>query len=55
MLRLRHALRLLKDLVGFAAVNRVWWLLPLMVVLVVVTVFIAVGQAAAPSTLYTVF
>ncbi|MEZ5166791.1 MAG: DUF5989 family protein [Acidimicrobiales bacterium] len=55
MLRLRHSLRLVRDLTGFALVNRVWWLLPLMVVLATITIFIVVGQVAAPYTLYTVF
>lgn len=55
LLRIRHALRLIGDLVGFAAVNRVWWLPPLMILLALITIFIVVGQAAAPYTLYTVF
>lgn len=55
MLRLRHLGRLVRDIVGFAVVNRAWWILPLMALLAVVTVFIVVGQAAAPYTLYTVF
>ncbi len=55
LLRSRHLLRLVRDMTGFAIVNRVWWLLPLMLILAAVTVFIVVGQAAAPYTLYTVF
>jgi Family of unknown function (DUF5989) len=54
-LRLRHLARLVRDLMGFAVVNRVWWLIPLMLVLTILTIFIVVGQAAAPYTLYTVF
>jgi hypothetical protein len=55
LLRLRHTLRLGRDLAGFAVVNRAWWVVPLVLVLALVTVFIVVGQAAAPYTLYTVF
>ncbi len=36
-------------------VNRAWWILPLMALLAVITVFIIVGQAPAPYTLYSVF
>ena len=54
-LRLRHLGRLVVDVVGYAVVNRVWWLVPLMTALAVVTVFVVVGQAAAPYTLYTLF
>lgn len=54
-LRLRHLGRLIVDVVGYAVVNRAWWLLPLMATLAVITVFIVVGQAAAPYTLYTLF
>lgn len=55
MLRARHFLRLVRDVGGFAVINRAWWILPLMALLAVITVFIIVGQAAAPYTLYTVF
>lgn len=55
LLRARHLLRLVRELCGFAVLNRAWWLVPVMLVLGVVTVFIVVGQAAAPYTLYTVF
>ena len=55
MLRLRHLGRLVRDVTGYAVINRVWWLLPLMALLAVITVFIVIGQAAAPYTLYTVF
>jgi hypothetical protein len=48
VLRLRHAARL-------AVVNRVWWILPLVVVLGLIAVAVTVTQAAAPYTLYTLF
>ena len=55
LLRLRHLGRLVIDIVGYSVVNRAWWLLPMMVTLAIATVFIVVGQAAAPYTLYTLF
>lgn len=55
MLRLRHATRLAGDLVGYAVVNRVWWILPLVVLLGIASLLIVVGQAAAPVTLYPMF
>lgn len=54
-MRLRHTARLGVEFVRFSVVNRAWWLLPVMMLLAVVTVFIVVGQAAAPYTLYTLF
>lgn len=55
MLRLRHLGRLVRDFTSYAVVNRVWWILPLMLVLGLMAIFIAVGQAAAPYTIYTLF
>lgn len=55
MLRLKHLGRLIGSFAGYAVVNRVWWILPLMVLLLLVGALIAVGQAAAPYTIYTLF
>jgi hypothetical protein len=55
VLRLRHSFRLVSELLAYAVVNRVWWILPLMVLLGVVAVAVTVTQAAAPYTLYTLF
>lgn len=55
MLRARHLLRLSGEVVAYAVVNRAWWVLPVVLVLAVVTLLVAVGQAAAPYTLYTFF
>ena len=55
MMRLRHLFRLTGEFASYAVVNRVWWILPLMVLLGLLVVFITVGQAAAPYTLYTLF
>lgn len=55
MLRLRHTARLGRELVAYAVVNRVWWIVPLMAVLGLVALAVTVTQAAAPYTLYTLF
>ena len=48
MYRLRHAARLARDVIGYSVHNRAWWLVPMMAVLMLVIVFVVVGQAAAP-------
>ena len=55
MLRGRHLVRLSQDLVGYAVVNRAWWVIPLTVLLALATLLVVVGQAAAPVTLYPMF
>lgn len=55
MLRIRHGLRLGADVVRLAVLNRMWWIVPVMLALAVVATLVAVGQAAAPYTLYTLF
>ena len=55
MLRLRHAVRLTRELVGFAVMNRALWFVPLVVALAAVVAVVAAGSAAAPYTLYTLF
>ncbi|HYF45770.1 MAG TPA: DUF5989 family protein [Acidimicrobiales bacterium] len=55
MLRLRHTFRLAREFGAYAVVNRVWWILPLAVLLGIVAVAVTVTQAAAPYTLYTLF
>jgi uncharacterized membrane protein HdeD (DUF308 family) len=52
---LRHAGRLTRDVVGYSVHNRAWWLVPVMGLLALVIGLVAVGQAAAPYTLYTLF
>jgi len=55
VLRLRHLVGLAGDLTAYAIVNRAWWLPALTVVLALAALLIAVGQAAAPVTLYPLF
>jgi hypothetical protein len=55
VLRLRHSFRLANEFLAYAVVNRVWWIVPLVVLLGVVAIAVTVTQAAAPYTLYTLF
>jgi hypothetical protein len=55
MLRMKHLGRLVGSFGGYAVVNRVWWIIPMMMLLGLFAAFIAVGQAAAPYTIYTLF
>jgi hypothetical protein len=52
MLRARHLARLSGEFVGYAVA---WWVPALTLVLALAAVLIAVGQAAAPVTLYPLF
>lgn len=55
LLGARHISRFAVDLVLYAVINRVWWIVPLFVLLLTVALLIVVGQAAAPVTLYPMF
>jgi len=47
--------RLGRELMSFALVNRAVWFVPLVLVLFVVVAFLVAGSAVAPYTLYTLF
>jgi hypothetical protein len=53
--RLRYTARLGSEFVSYSVVNRAWWVVPMVALLGLVALAIAVGQAAAPYTLYTLF
>lgn len=55
MLRVRHLLRLIRDVVGFALLNRAWWFLPMMAVLFLITLAVTTTQAVVPVAVYTLF
>jgi hypothetical protein len=48
MRRLRYSVRLGREFVQYAVVNRAWWVLPVVFLLGVVALAIVAGQAAAP-------
>jgi Family of unknown function (DUF5989) len=50
-----HGLRLAREFVAFAVVNRAWWVIPATLALALATALVIVGQAAAPVTLYPLF
>ena len=51
---LRHLLLLFKDLFVFARHNKIWWIVPLVIVLLVLALVMVAGQAIAPF-IYTLF
>ena len=55
MLRLKHFGRLTVDVTRFAFLNRVWWFLPMMVVLTLVMLAVTTTQAVVPIAVYTLF
>lgn len=44
----RHLWRLLGEVWTFARTHKVWWLVPLFVILLLITVFIVAFSAASP-------
>lgn len=54
MPRLRHVGSLLAEVGRYAARNRAWWLVPIVVALLILGLLIATGQVAAPF-IYTLF
>ena len=54
MSRLRYAGTLFREFVDFARHHRVWWIVPLVLVLALVVGLVAVGQVSAPF-IYTLF
>jgi hypothetical protein len=55
ILRLRCFFRLCGELLAYSAINRAWWVLALTLTLMLATLLVAIGQAAAPITLYPLF
>ncbi|NRA00211.1 MAG: hypothetical protein HRU01_27295 [Myxococcales bacterium] len=54
MARGRSSIKLLKQFSQFARENRMYWLIPLMIVLGVAALLVVAGQTAAPL-IYTLF
>lgn len=50
----RHLWRLLGEFLGFAWQNKAWWIVPIILVLLLLTLLIAVGHVTAPFV-YTLF
>jgi len=54
MSRIRHFGRLFTELVAYSLVNRVWWPVPLVLLLLSLGALIVIGQVSAPF-IYTLF
>ncbi len=54
-LRLKHLMRLSRDVGRFAVLNRVWWFVPMMVLLGLIAVAVTTTQAVVPVAVYTLF
>jgi hypothetical protein len=54
MIFLRHLLRLLKDLWTFAREHKVWWIVPLVLILLVMALLI-VGVSTISPFIYSLF
>jgi len=52
--RIAHLGKLLAELGRYAARNKAWWLVPMVIVLLVLGFLIVTGQATAPF-IYTLF
>jgi hypothetical protein len=51
---LRHLLPLLRELAGFAWRRKVWWIVPLVIVFLVLSLLVVIGQSSAPF-IYSLF
>ena len=52
---LRYIMRLLKEFFAIARQNRVWWIMPLIVILLLIALLVVVGQVGGPMFIYTVY
>lgn len=55
MLRLRHLWRMSRDVTAFTFADRMWWLLPVVLVLVVLAFAVTAANSALPYAVYTLF
>lgn len=55
VMRLRHGGRLLREVGSFTVLNRVWWFLPLVILVLLLTIAATATQHALPYAVYTLF
>ena len=55
MLRLKHTVRLGREIMGYSRANRIWWFVPLMLVLGLVGLVMSATSATVPVAVYTLF
>ncbi len=53
--RLRHSIRLARDILRFATLGGSWWFVPVMVLLALVALLVTTTQAVVPVAVYTLF
>jgi len=51
---LRHIGLLLREFMGFAWQNKAWWIVPIVLVFLLLTLFVFAGSSVAPF-IYTLF
>ena len=54
-MRLRHSGRLGRDVLRFGAQQRLWWLVPMILVLMLLALAITTTTTAVPVAVYTLF
>ena len=54
MAKIRHGAKVLREIMRFAAANKAYWLIPLILVLGIAAVVVVASQGAAPL-IYTLF
>ena len=54
-LRLKHLRRLSRDVLRYSVTNRIWWFVPMMVLLGLIALAVTTTQAAVPVAVYTLF
>lgn len=55
VLRLRHLFRMTRDVTAYAIGDRVWWLLPVILVLGLAGLAVSAANTALPYAVYTFF
>lgn len=55
MLRLKHAVQLGREVLGYSRTMRTWWFVPLMMLLGLVGLAMSATSATVPVAVYTLF
>lgn len=55
MRRIRHSWKLLSEFAYYAVINKAYWVLPLILLLLFVAAFTGAVHTVVPFTLYTLF
>lgn len=52
---MRHFFRLVREIVQFSLLNRMWWFIPMMVLIGLVGFAVSATQTVVPVAVYTLF